>query len=188
MYAELRRCTPLIAQATHIHFLTLLFPSALEAKLIMALLLPLALVAAGLVFGDLASTDKFVTIADAIQTVCNSTLTLLYTVALLFWGLAVNRKRAWRNDGGTSGFGVLAIFLALLGTGTNYLEVKEENVQWLSHLVWTVLLWQSWLSLWSVCADPLLGLTPAQVVVRRRTVRGRGGGSAGRGRAEAGAG
>jgi len=118
----------------------------------MALLLPLALVAAGLVFGDLAESDKFVTIADAIQTVCNSTLTLLYTVALLFWGLFVNRKRAWRNDGGTSGFGVLAIFLALLGTGTNYLEVKEENVQWLSHLVWTVLLWQSWLSLWSVVA------------------------------------
>ena len=135
-------------KATHISFLTLLYPSNLEIRLILILLGPLAVLAAGLNYTNLIVSNEMSDLGDAIQTVCNSTLTLLYTVALLLWGLLVNRSRAWRTDGGTAMFGCLAIGLAFLGTGINYLEVHENALQWLPHLVWSILLWQSWLGFW----------------------------------------
>lgn len=147
-YYFLQTFLALSCHATHVHFLTMLFPSALEAKLIFGMLGPLALTVAGLTFGDFAPTDTLITVFDAIQTVCNSTLTLLYTFGLILWGLVVNRSRTWRTDGGTASFGTLAITLALLGTAISYLEVKEENLQWLDTLVWAALLWNNWLSLW----------------------------------------
>ena len=138
-------CPP---QATHIQFLTLLFPSALETKLILILLAPLAMVSASLTFGDLIDKNEYEDLADAISAICDSTLTLLYASALLLWGLVVNRTSAWRTDGGTAAFGALAIGFAFVGTAVNFLEVREDSLQWLDGVVWGVLLWQSWLGFW----------------------------------------
>lgn len=85
---------------------------------------------------------------DAIRNTANSTLTLLYTAGLILWGGAVNRQRAWDWDGGTAGFGIMAILLAILGTSTNFVEVKEDRLHWLPWIVWTTLLWQSWTGFW----------------------------------------
>lgn len=73
---------------------------------------------------------------------------LLYTAALVVWGLAFNRRRAWRNEGGTSAFGGCAIFLGFTGSAVNYVEIKESTILWLQLLIWTILLWQSWISFW----------------------------------------
>lgn len=73
---------------------------------------------------------------------------LLYTTALLVWGLAFNRQRAWRNEGGTSAFGICAILLGFTGSAVNYVEIKESTILWLQLLIWTILLWQSWISFW----------------------------------------
>ncbi|GAA93507.1 uncharacterized protein L969DRAFT_52194 [Mixia osmundae IAM 14324] len=140
--------TTLSAHATHIQFLTLLFPSRLEFKLIVLFLGPLALAAAGLAFTMLISSDQYSDLGEAMQAVCNSTLTLLYTIALLIWGLFINRKRAWRTEGGTAGFGAVSVTLALIGTAVNFVEVKEDALLWLPQVVVCILLWQSWVSFW----------------------------------------
>lgn len=89
------------------------------------------------------------TVASAVRNVCNATLSLLFTVALFVWGFLVNRKKAWRPDGGTAVFGVAALFLAIVGTALNFLCVhKEDEFVWLPLLIWAVLLWQSFLGWW----------------------------------------
>jgi len=89
------------------------------------------------------------TIASAVENVCNATLSLLFTVALFVWGFLVNRRKAWRTDGGTAVFGVAALTLAVVGTALNFLYVhKEDEFLWLPLLVWAVLLWQSFLGWW----------------------------------------
>jgi hypothetical protein len=120
----------------------------LEARLILALLGPLAIASGLLEFTALFDKDRYQDLGDAIRTVCNSTLTLLYTAALLIWGFLLNRNRAWRTDGGTALFGLLAILLAVIGTGVNYLEVKEDRARWLEGVVWCILTWQSWVGFW----------------------------------------
>ncbi|MCO5594509.1 hypothetical protein L7F22_048541 [Adiantum nelumboides] len=84
---------------------------------------PLALAASGMEFTALSSyTDlKTSDLGDSIRNICNSTLTLLYTVALLIWGLAVNRQRAWRTDGGTASFGAGSV-------GIGEVEDRAERV------------------------------------------------------------
>ena len=101
-----------------------------------------------LYFSSLSSYDVAVDLGDAVRDTANSTLTLLYTSAFLIWGLTLNRSRAWRTDGGTAAFGVLAIVFGVIGTIINFLEVREERLNWLSPVVNTILLWQSWVGFW----------------------------------------
>lgn len=137
-------------QLTHIQFLTLLFPSALEARLIFWMLGPLALAASGMEFTSLSPYSDLKTsdLGDSIRNICNSTLTLLYTVALLIWGLAVNRQRAWRTDGGTASFGAGSVGLALINTAISFVEIAYDRLWWLPDVCWTLTIWQSWLGFW----------------------------------------
>ncbi|KAK4055127.1 hypothetical protein OIV83_000407 [Microbotryomycetes sp. JL201] len=144
----LQGANSLCTHSTHIQFLTMLFPSRLEMKLILGLLGPLALATAGLYFTSLAQHPAVIDLGDAIRTTANSSLTLLYTFALFIWGLTLNRKRAWRTDGGTAAFGVLAMILGVMGTAVNFVEIREDRMRWLPGVVTCILLWQSWVGFW----------------------------------------
>ena len=89
-------------------------------------------------------------ISADVKNVCNATLSLLFTVSLFIWGLLVNRKQAWRTDGGTAVFGAAALTLALISTALNFIYVdrQEEVITWLPGLMWVVVLWQSFLGWW----------------------------------------
>lgn len=88
-------------------------------------------------------------VASAIKNVCNATLSLLFTVSLCVWGILVNRKQAWRTDGGTAVFGGAALVLAVVSTALNFLYIpREEEYVWLPGLMWAVVLWQSFLGWW----------------------------------------
>ncbi|KAG0151858.1 hypothetical protein CROQUDRAFT_650414 [Cronartium quercuum f. sp. fusiforme G11] len=137
-----------LAHATHIQFLTLLFPSSLERKLIIAFLGPLCVFASAMYFTHFLSDPNLQDLGDAIRNTATSTLSLLYTSGLLIWAYAVNRKRAWDTEGGTCGFGLISLTLAFSGTAANFIEVKEDRLRWLPWLVNTVLLWQSWAGFW----------------------------------------
>lgn len=138
----------LATHSTHIQFLTMLFPSNLEAGLILGLLGPLALASSALNFTTLSPHPAVNDLGDAIRDTCTSSLTLLYTMALFIWGLTINRSRAWRTEGGTSSFGILALALGVIGTAVNFVEIREERMRWLSGVVTCILLWQSWLGFW----------------------------------------
>ena len=138
----------LSVHVTHIQFLTLLFPSSLERKLIFVLLGPLAVAAAALNFTQLTSSDVLLDLGDAIRNTCNSSLTLIYTLALFVWGCGLNRTRAWTTEGGTAAFGAVALGLGVVGTAVNFFEVKEERLKWLKGAVSCILLWQSWAGFW----------------------------------------
>lgn len=88
-------------------------------------------------------------VASAVKNVCNATLSLLFTASLFIWGFLVNRKQAWRTDGGTAAFGCAALILAVVSTALNFLYVpREEEYSWLPNLIWAVILWQSFLGWW----------------------------------------
>ncbi|GAA5908050.1 uncharacterized protein JCM6883_004100 [Sporobolomyces salmoneus] len=138
----------LIVHSTHIQFLTMLFPSTLEVNLILGLLGPLALSTFALSFTTLSTKPAVNDLGDAIWNTANSSLTLLYTMALFIWGLTINRSRAWRSEGGTAIFGVMALMLGVLGTAVNFVEIKEDRMKWLPGVVTCILLWQSWVGFW----------------------------------------
>ena len=97
----------------------------------------------------ISSNDQIHSIASAIHNVCNATLSLLFTAALFIWGFLVNRKQAWRIEGGTAVFGGAALGLALVSTALNFLYVpREGEYLWLPGLMWAVVLWQSFLGWW----------------------------------------
>ena len=81
-------------------------------------------------------------LGDAIRGVCNTTLALLFSIALFIWGFAVNKKRAWRTDGGTAAFGAAAMFLAVMSVVINFILIFIDNLMWLPALNWAVVLWQ----------------------------------------------
>ncbi|PPQ84262.1 hypothetical protein CVT26_011854, partial [Gymnopilus dilepis] len=138
-----------LIQITHIQFLTILYPSRLEGRLIFALLGPLAVVAAIMQLLPISGNPSVYTVANSIRNVCNATLSLLFTLALFIWGLLVNRKQAWRSEGGTPVFGCAALALAVISTALNFLYVhKQEEFVWLPSLMWAVVLWQSFLAWW----------------------------------------
>lgn len=149
-YLVMRAMTTLLIHLTHIQYLTLLYPSALEARLILWMLGPLAVIAAGMEFTELSPMDDVKTsdLGDAIRNICNSTLTLLYSCALLIWGGFVNRRRAWRCDGGTASFGGGAMGLAIMNTVMSFVQIRYDRLWWLPDICWTLTLWQSWLGFW----------------------------------------
>ncbi|EMD32926.1 hypothetical protein CERSUDRAFT_118356 [Gelatoporia subvermispora B] len=139
----------MLIQLTHIQFLTLLYPSTLERRLIYALLGPLAVMSASMHIVRIRSDVKTTDVAFAIQNVCNATLSLLFTASLMGWGFLVNRKRAWRTDGGTANFGAGAITLAIMSTVTTFLYIPtKEQYEWMPGLIWAIILWQSFLGWW----------------------------------------
>src|SRR6266403_204651 len=136
-------------KATHIHFLTLLYPSRLEAQLIFVLLGPLAVVAALTQFAPLYPHLEFVSTMSSVRNVCNATLTILFSISLAIWGFVVNRKQAWRTDGGTAAFGVGAIILALASTAITIAYIpSRDQFDWIPGLTGVIVLWQSFLGWW----------------------------------------
>ncbi|WVO21355.1 uncharacterized protein IAS62_002663 [Cryptococcus decagattii] len=137
-----------LSNVTHIQFLTLLYPSRTEARLIIFVLGPLALVSSALTFAALTNSQTVLDLSDAIRNVFNSTLLLIFTISLAIWGFFVNRRRAWRFDGGTAAFGVGSLFLATISTTFNFVAVAEDGIEWLQHLLFAAILWQIWLGWW----------------------------------------
>jgi len=110
---------------------------------------PLAIVAAIMQLLPIQTNMQVNHIASAVRNVCNATLSLLFTASLVIWGLLVNRRQAWRTDGGTAAFGCAALVLALVSTALNFLYIpREEEYVWLPGLMWAVVLWQSFLGWW----------------------------------------
>lgn len=95
------------------------------------------------------SNDHVVYWADAVQNVCNATLSLLFTLSLVIWGFFVKRDQAWRTDGGTAAFGAGAMFLAFASTVLTFVYIpSKEQYDWLPGLIWAVIMWQSFLGWW----------------------------------------
>ncbi|KAG2065260.1 hypothetical protein BDR04DRAFT_1033281, partial [Suillus decipiens] len=137
--------TSMVIQITHIHFLTLLFPSNLEARLIFGLLGPLAIISAAMQLLPIFWIN-LMPLAEDTRNVCNAALSLLFTSALIIWGFFVNREAAWRTDGGTAAFGAGAIALALLSTTLNFIYIpSQDQYGWMPKLMWSVVMWQSFL-------------------------------------------
>jgi len=83
------------------------------------------------------------------RNVCNAALSLLFTASLVIWGFFVNRRQAWRTDGGTAAFGAGAIILAIISTFLNFIYIpKQDQYTWMPKLMWAVTLWQSFLGWW----------------------------------------
>ncbi|RSH82302.1 hypothetical protein EHS25_006012 [Saitozyma podzolica] len=137
-----------LSNITHIQFLTLLYPSRVEARLIIFILGPLAITSSALAFTALSGSQTVLDVGDAIRNVLNSTLLLIFTTSLFIWGFLVNRRRAWRFDGGTAMFGIGSLFLAVISTTFNFVAVKEDGIDWLQHLLFAAILWQIWLGWW----------------------------------------
>jgi hypothetical protein len=126
-----------------------MYPSRLEAQLIFILLGPLAIIAAGMQLAPLHPSDQFNNLANAVRNVCNATLSILFTISLLIWGFVVNRKQAWRTDGGTAAFGAGAILLALAYTALTISYIpSRDQFEWVSGLTGAVILWQSFFAWW----------------------------------------
>jgi len=149
-FALLQMLTLLFSHGTHIQFLTLLFPSVLETRMIYWMLGPLVLIMAGMSFGDLASDDdlKTLDLSDAFMNICDSSLALLYMAALLIWGALVNWRRAWRGDGSTAAFGTIAVVVAVLKTVISFVHIGYDRVYWMRDLSAIFTVWQSWLGFW----------------------------------------
>lgn len=95
------------------------------------------------------SPKKSVVVSLVVRNICNATLSLLFTTALFIWGFLVNRRQAWRTDGGTAIFGCGALSLAVISTALNFLYVdRAEDYVWLPGLLWAIILWQSFLGWW----------------------------------------
>lgn len=98
---------------------------------------------------DSSTNGKLTSTASAVQNVCNATLSLLFTGSLFIWGFLVNRKSAWRTDGGTAAFGIGALMLALASTAITFTYIpSKDHYSWMPGLMWAVILWQSFLGWW----------------------------------------
>ncbi|WFD21171.1 hypothetical protein MCAP1_003432 [Malassezia caprae] len=149
-YSLLEMVMLLFSHITHIQFLTLLFPSKLETRMIYWMLGPLVLIMSGMSFGNLAPEDDFKTLdlSDALINICDSSLALLYMAGLLIWGGLVNWRRAWRGDGSTAAFGAIAITVAVLKTVISFVHIGYDRVYWMRDLSSVFTIWQSWLGFW----------------------------------------
>ena len=97
----------------------------------------------------ISNDAQLVKVASAVQNICNATLSLLFTSALILWGCVINRRDAWRTDGGTAAFGAGAITTALISTALTFLYIpSRDQYAWMPGLMWAVILWQSFLGWW----------------------------------------
>ena len=95
------------------------------------------------------SDARVVSWADAVQNVCNATLSLLFTLSLVIWGFFVKRDQAWRTDGGTAAFGAGAMILAFASTALTFVNIPgKEQYEWLPGLIWAIIMWQSFMGWW----------------------------------------
>ena len=141
--------TDLFSKLTHIQFLALMYPSRIEGQFIFFLLGPLAVVAALAQFAPLHPNLRFVDTANAVRNVCNATLTILFAIFLAIWGFIVNRKDAWRTDGGTAIFGAGAILLAIASTAITIAYIpSRDQFEWVPGLTGAIVLWQTFLGWW----------------------------------------
>ena len=148
-YKVLYLVADLALQIANIQYLTLLYPSRIERWLINCLLVPLAVVSSVMEIVHLHSDEGVRHIGDTLRNVCNCTLSLLFTIALCMWGFVIHRRQAWRTDGGTAVFGAAAILLAAISSALNIIILPAKNqLFWLQPLVWSVVLWQSFLGWW----------------------------------------
>jgi len=61
----------------------------------------------------------------------------------------VNRKQAWRTDGGTAAFGIGAILFALASTAITIAYIpSQDQFEWVPGLTGAIVLWQSFLGWW----------------------------------------
>ncbi|EIN06767.1 hypothetical protein PUNSTDRAFT_127393 [Punctularia strigosozonata HHB-11173 SS5] len=138
-----------LIQITHIQFLTLLYPSDLEKRLILGLLAPLALTSAVMEVLPIIDSAPVAGMAASVSNVCNATLSLLFTASLFLYGLLVNRSQAWRTDGGTAAFGAAALTLAVLSTFLTFLYIpSQDQYTWMQGLIWAVIMWQTFMGWW----------------------------------------
>lgn len=124
------------------------------------------------------SNDNVQYWADAVQNVCNATLSLLFTLSLVIWGFFVKRDQAWRTDGGTAAFGAGAMVLALASTVLTIVYIPgKEQYDWLPGLIWAVIMWQSFLGWWWWVGSGMgvhqLGVEPVEEMLRREEKRER---------------
>lgn len=126
-----------------------MYPSRLEAQLIFFFLGPLAFLAAFTQFAPLYENLDFISAMSNVRNVCNATLTILFSISLAIWGFVMNRKQAWRTDGGTAAFGVGAIILALASTAITISYIpSRDQFEWVPGLTGAIVLWQSFLGWW----------------------------------------
>jgi hypothetical protein len=126
-----------------------MYPSRLEARLIFVLLGPLALLAALTQFAPLSENVDLISDMISVRNVCNATLTILFSISLAIWGFGLNRKQAWRTDGGTAAFGVGAIIFALASTAITISYIpSRDQFEWVPALTGAIVLWQSFLGWW----------------------------------------
>lgn len=139
--------TSAFAKITHVQFLTLLFPSRLEKNLIFVLLGPLAVIVSAAQLVEFNRNLRVV--SSLIRYISASTLSLVFTACVIVWGFFLNRRRAWRTEGGTAVFGLGTIFLALFHTTLNLvLMPHQRNYVWLQGLVWATMLWETYFAWW----------------------------------------
>jgi hypothetical protein len=162
-----------IVQITHIQFLTLLYPSHIEKRLILFILGPIAILSAIMQLLPIHSDKHVHTIAEIVSNVCNATLSLLFTAALFIWGFYVNRTQAWRLDGGTAAFGAGACFLATAQTALAFVSIPtKEQYTWLPGLLLAIIQWQSFLGWWWWVGAGM-GVGEVEELVRRAEKRRR---------------
>lgn len=126
-----------------------MYPSRLEGQVIFILLGPLAVIAALTQFVPLHPNPKIVSTASDVRNVCNATLTILFALSLAIWGFGVNRKQAWRTDGGTAIFGAGAIILSLVSTTFTIIYIpSRDQFEWMPGFTAAIVLWQTFLGWW----------------------------------------
>jgi hypothetical protein len=163
--------TSVVVQITHVHFLTLLYPSNLEARLIFGLLGPIAIISAIMQLLPIFWGPSMLGLSQDTRNVCNAALSLLFTSALVIWGFFVNRRQAWRTDGGTAAFGAGAILLALISTTLNFCYIpRQDQYTWMPKLIWAVTLWQSFLGWWWWVGAGM-GVSEVEELLRRENKR-----------------
>ena len=93
--------------------------------------------------------SRVASLSEDTRNVCNAALSLLFTSFLIIWGCFINRRQAWRTDGGTAAFGAGAIILAFFSTTLNFVYIpRQDQYTWMPKLMWAVTLWQSFLGWW----------------------------------------
>ncbi|TFK49595.1 hypothetical protein OE88DRAFT_1726826 [Heliocybe sulcata] len=141
--------TSALIQIVHIHFITLLFPTSLAKPVVFVLLIPLAVLHGIVQVLPIWDNATVISMAHYVSNICSATLSLLFTLLLIIWAFFVNRKQAWRTEGGTAAFGVAAMSLSVLTTVLSFVYIPDKDqYEWYPELVHAMMMWQSYLGWW----------------------------------------